>query len=162
MDGVAIAPLAGDSDPSLVALALAADPDPKSVQAVLSTADVLVASAAGGAIGLVALAFDGDSCELKIIAVGARWQGRGLGKRLVESAIDHAAQRGARSMLVGTGNSSISQIAFYQKCGFRMSHVKRDHFADYPEPIFENGIRCRDMLYLRQSLHRTESPETAR
>jgi hypothetical protein len=52
-------------------------------------------------------------------------------------------------MVVGTGNSSIGNIIFYQKCGFRMDHVRKDYFWYYREPVFENGLRVRDMLVFR-------------
>jgi ribosomal protein S18 acetylase RimI-like enzyme len=50
---------------------------------------------------------------------------------------------------VGTGNSSIGQLALYQKCGFRITGIDYNYFIrHYDEPIFENGIPCRDMIRL--------------
>ena len=47
---------------------------------------------------------------------------------------------------MGTANSALDNIAFYQKCGFRMSAVKRDFF-DYIQPRQrEHGIEMRDMI----------------
>lgn len=52
-------------------------------------------------------------------------------------------------LMIGTGNSSINQLALYQKCGFRVIGVERDFFINnYDEPIFENGIQCVDMIRL--------------
>lgn len=49
--------------------------------------------------------------------------------------------------------------AFYQKSGFRMLGIRRDYFADYPEPIIENGIRGLDMvLFERQLLDSMDEP----
>lgn len=46
--------------------------------------------------------------------------------------------------------------ALYQKCGFRIVGIDRDFFTDhYPEPIYENGIWCRDMI--RLSIHLSEN-----
>ena len=59
-----------------------------------------------------------------------------------------AKKMGATELLVGTGNSSLSQLGLYQKCGFRMSYIKAGFFASYPEPIYENGIQCLDMVVL--------------
>ena len=54
---------------------------------------------------------------------------------------------------VGTGNSSLDALAFYQRAGFRIVGVIPDFFVDnYPEPIVENGIRCIDMVRLRLTL----------
>jgi len=54
-------------------------------------------------------------------------------------------------VLVGTANSSLENIAFYQKCGFRMDHVRRDYFVYVQPPVIQNGIVMRDMLVLRYS-----------
>jgi hypothetical protein len=43
-------------------------------------------------------------------------------------------------------------IAFYQKIGFRMDHVRKDYFRYYREPHYENGIQIRDMLVFRFEL----------
>ncbi len=68
-------------------------------------------------------------------------------------AIEVAKSKGYRTIEVGTANSSIGQLAFYQKCGFRITGVDKDFFVrHYPEEIFENGIQCRDMVRLSQNL----------
>ncbi len=51
---------------------------------------------------------------------------------------------------VGTGNSSLWVLRFYERCGFRRSHVLKNFFVEnYPQPIFEDGVPCTDMIYLR-------------
>jgi hypothetical protein len=55
-------------------------------------------------------------------------------------------------MIVGTTNSSIDNIAFYQKLGFRMAEIKRDFFKAYLTPIFENGIRALDKIVFKKEL----------
>ena len=52
-------------------------------------------------------------------------------------------------MTVGTGNSSLRQLSFYQKAGFRISGIIPDYFIGDDPPVFENGIRCIDMIRLR-------------
>ena len=53
---------------------------------------------------------------------------------------------------VGTGDSPLT-IPFYEKCGFKKSHIKENFFADnYDHPIFECGVRLVDMIYLRKEL----------
>jgi ribosomal protein S18 acetylase RimI-like enzyme len=87
--------------------------------------------------------------ELVNIAVAEKQQGRGIGKQLVLHAIETAKSLGSKSLEVGTGNSSVGQLAFYQKCGFRIVGVDRDFFTrHYSKPIYENGIQCRDMIRL--------------
>lgn len=55
-------------------------------------------------------------------------------------------------MLAGTGDV-FETLNFYQACGFRRSHVIKNFFTDnYPQPIFENGIQLKDMVYLERFL----------
>ncbi|RDY27348.1 GNAT family N-acetyltransferase, partial [Romboutsia weinsteinii] len=87
--------------------------------------------------------------ELINIAVDESYQGRGIGKKLISSAIDYARKENAKILEVGTGNSSIYQLALYQKCGFRIVGIDKDFFIKhYEEKITENGIRCVDMVRL--------------
>lgn len=90
-----------------------------------------------------------ETMELVNIAVRDDFQGKGIGKQLVLSAIDKAKEQGAKTIEIGTGNSSIHQLALYQKCGFRTTGVDRDFFIrHYEEEIYENGIQCIDMIRL--------------
>ena len=41
--------------------------------------------------------------------------------------------------------------------GFVVSHVVKDFFVEhYPEPIWDNGMRCADMIYLKRPLRMEE------
>lgn len=86
------------------------------------------------------------------MAVDESHRGKGIAKELILKAQSYAKEMGAFSIIVGTGNSSLAQLALYQKCGFRMQRIRVDHFLKYPEPIFENGIRCVDMVVLSAKL----------
>lgn len=90
--------------------------------------------------------------ELVNIAVEEAMQRQGIGKRLVQEAIEIARLEGFKKLEVGTGNSSIGQLAFYQKCGFRIVGIDMDFFIHYEEEIIENGIKCRDMIRLSLDL----------
>lgn len=94
-----------------------------------------------------------DTAELVNVAVDERSRGCGIGKALVRHAVQTAASLEYRTLEVGTGNSSIGQLALYQKCGFRIVGVDADFFVrHYDEPIFEDGIQCRDKIRLSQDL----------
>ena len=110
----------------------------------------------GQLVGAATMRWRGDGCEIMELAVAPGRQGQGLGKHLVAWLIAEARRRGKRQMLVGTANSSIDNIAFYQKCGFRMDRIRKDHFSYYGEPHYEDGIQVRDMLVFRYELAVTE------
>lgn len=91
--------------------------------------------------------------EIINIAVLEEEQGKGFGRELVKYATKYAKSKGFQALEVGTGNSSIAQLAFYQKCGFFITGVDRDYFIkNYANPIFENGIQCRDMIRFAKEL----------
>nr|WP_236005879.1 GNAT family N-acetyltransferase [Desemzia sp. RIT 804] len=135
-------------------LLLSADPSQRIVEAYLSRGECYVAELDNQVIGVYILVeIKPDTIELINIAIGEIYAGKGLGKQLVMNAIKRATTKGYKVIEVGTGNSSIGQLAFYQKCGFRIEGVKKDFFLqNYSEAIFENGIQCRDMIRLSQQL----------
>lgn len=90
--------------------------------------------------------------ELKNIAILPSYRGKGFGKEAIKSACLFYRKKSYRKMLVGTANSSIDNIAFYQKCGFKIVGIRKDFFIRYPEPIFENGIQAIDMLMFEKEL----------
>ncbi|SDY12084.1 Acetyltransferase (GNAT) family protein [Evansella caseinilytica] len=135
-------------------LLLCADPSRKLVEEYVKRGECFAAEMNGTIIGVyVLLPTRPDTVELVNIAVAEECRGRGIGKKLVMHAVQVAKARGYKTMEVGTGNSSISQLALYQKCGFRIVGVDRDFFVrHYPEDIYEGGIQCRDMVRLAQDL----------
>lgn len=118
----------------------------------LSDAVYRVEDDAGALVGAVSVQWRGDPCEIEELAVVPGRQGQGIGKQIVAWLLEEARRRGKRAMLVGTPNASIGNMAFYQKCGFRMDHIRHDYFRYYREPLYDHGIRIRDMLVFRYEL----------
>lgn len=103
-------------------------------------------------VGAATMKWRDDPCEIMELAIVTEFQRQGLGKQFVAWLLQEAKQRGKKQMLVGTANSSISNIAFYQKCGFRMDCVRQDYFWYLSQPSYENGIQVQDMLVFRFDL----------
>ncbi|MFB5676614.1 GNAT family N-acetyltransferase [Paenibacillus terreus] len=135
-------------------LLLLADPSRKLVEEYITRGESFIAEEEHEILGIyVLLPTRPETVELVNIAVAERSQGQGLGKMLVLHAIQTAKERGYKTIEIGTGNSSIGQLALYQKCGFRIVGVDQDFFIrHYEEEIYENGIQCRDMIRLSQDL----------
>ncbi|MGG4494643.1 GNAT family N-acetyltransferase [Brevibacillus reuszeri] len=135
-------------------LLLLADPSQKLVEEYLQRGQCYVAAKENDLVGVyVLIQTRPDTIELVNVAVDEGHQGQGIGKKLVLHAIEVAKASGYKTIEVGTGNSSLDQLALYQKCGFRMTWIDKDFFIrHYNEPIFENGIQLFDMVRLSQDL----------
>lgn len=135
-------------------LLLSADPSRKIIEAYLTRAECFVMENQNQLIGAyVLLPTRPETIELVNIAVQENFQNKGIGKQLIRHALERAKEQGFQTIEVGTGNSSMSQLAFYQKCGFRITGVDKDFFIEhYEEELMENGIPCRDMIRLSKSL----------
>ncbi|HZG82134.1 MAG TPA: GNAT family N-acetyltransferase [Brevibacillus sp.] len=135
-------------------LLLLADPSRKLVEEYLKRGECYVAELEENIVGTyVLLPTRPATVELVNIAVAEQHQGSGIGKKLVAHAIQQGRGAGYQTMEIGTGNSSVGQLALYQKCGFRITGVDRDFFLrHYDEAIFENGIQVIDMIRLSQDL----------
>jgi len=135
-------------------LLLLADPSQQLVEQYLKRGECYVAETDGAVIGVyVLLPTRPDTAEIVNVAVHELYQGQGIGKRLVNHAIQTAKAQGCRTVEIGTGNSGVGQLALYQKCGFRITGVDRDFFLrHYDEPIYENGIQVVDMVRLSQDI----------
>lgn len=88
--------------------------------------------------------------EIMNISVYEEYQNKGIGKRLINKAIEYAKENKIKTLEIGTGNPGLVQMMLYQKCGFRIVGVELDYFRkNHQEKIFENGIECRDMIRMR-------------
>ena len=99
---------------------------------------------------VLAIELDDDTTELRAVAVDDDEQGRGLGTWMVGEVCDRLCASGKR-IVVGTASSGIRQLAFYQRLGFRLTHVERDFFTEergYPPGLEENDIPTRDMVWM--------------
>ncbi len=136
-------------------LLLLADPSRQLVEEYLKRGQCYVAEMDHQMVGVyVLLPTRPETMEIVNIAVAEVMHGKGIGRQLVTHAIETARTQGYKTLEIGTGNSSIGQLALYQKCGFRIVSVDLDFFVrhNYSEEIYENGIQCRDMIRMSQDL----------
>ena len=71
-----------------------------------------------------------DDLELKRIYLLHRFQGEGIGKRLMQTAIDYAREWGARRLLLGVYGKNDAALAFYTRCGFAKVGVRYFQVGD--------------------------------
>jgi ribosomal protein S18 acetylase RimI-like enzyme len=73
---------------------------------------------------------DGGDAELKRIYLLSRFHGRGLGAELMEAAVQEAAARGARRLLLGVYARNARAIRFYERNGFERLSTRRFRVGD--------------------------------
>jgi len=130
-----------------------ADDSPSEVDAYLHAGRVLVARAGPDVVGHVQLVETGhpSEAEIKSLAVLEEYQGRGVGRRLVEEALALLASEGVATVRVATAAADTGVLRFYQRRGFRIRSVERDAFTTargYPPGMEVDGIPVRDRVWL--------------
>lgn len=96
----------------------------------------------------VVLTIDDTTVEIKNLAVSPCFQRRGFGRLMLE----HVEKVNPnKSIILGTGETP-STLSFYEKCGYRYSHRVPNFFTNnYSNPIIEEGVLLRDMIYLKKN-----------
>ncbi|TDD22626.1 GNAT family N-acetyltransferase [Actinomadura sp. KC06] len=91
---------------------------------------VIVAEVAGEIAGTLQLTFipgltytGSERAQIEGVRVAASQRGRGLGQDLINFAIDRARARGCRVVQLTTDRQRPDAVRFYQKIGFRPSHM---------------------------------------
>ena len=157
-----------DNKKQYLDLLLLADPQEDMIDRYLDEGEMFVLED-GGEVRTVCVVQPGKNrqCELKNIATEPESQGKGYGRQMIRFICEHYSGScdtmyvgtgncrktiGFYTMYVGTGNCR-KTIGFYEKCGFVNSHIVANFFVDhYQEPIYEDGIRLVDMVYLKKRL----------
>jgi N-acetylglutamate synthase-like GNAT family acetyltransferase len=92
--------------------------------------------------------------EMEVLTLNSMLSGEGIGSALTLMAINHARTHEIRRILVTTTNDNLHGIGFYQRLGFRISHVNvgavdeaRRIKPEIPE-VGQNGIPIRDEIIL--------------
>jgi ribosomal protein S18 acetylase RimI-like enzyme len=148
----------GPEREALLPLLLQAD-EPEPLRGYLQLGQIYVFRDAGGdVLGATVVIMEADgpgTAELKNVAIAADRHNQGLGRRMLAEVLNDLRGRGVRRVIVGTSNAGIGEIAFYQKCGFRLWRIERDVFTPergYDPKVLESGLAHRDMVWFDQDL----------
>jgi ribosomal protein S18 acetylase RimI-like enzyme len=120
----------GDPTPGAAALAMR-------IGALMRTEETVVLVAGPGPDGLAVLRFrpaifsEALECYLAELYVVPRMRGNGLGRALLESAIELARERGADHIDLGTGEQDRAARALYESLGFSNREGRPDGPLNY-------------------------------
>jgi len=118
---------------------------------------VWVARAPDGEIvgHLQAVARDESRWEVVNTAVAEHARGQGVGRALLDRAVNEARSAGVARVILATATADIGNLRFYQRCGFRMTRVVPDAFGayqGYPPGIEVDGIPMLDQVWFERAL----------
>ena len=118
---------------------------------------VWVARAADGEVvgHLQAVGRERDLWEVVNTAVAEHARGHGVGRALLDRVVDEARKEGIDRLILATATADIGNLRFYQRCGFRMTHIVPDAFGayqGYPPGIEVDGIPMLDQVWFERRL----------
>ena len=132
-----------------LALLLLADPEEEAIDRYINDCEIFEFYHKDILIGQGAIKqLSSTIYEIKNFAIYEKFHNCGYGKILIKLLCKKYLENFKNiEILVGTSEQG---VGFYKKCGFQFSHVIKDFFiTNYKQPIFENGIQCKDMFYLK-------------
>ena len=83
-----------------------------------------------------------EDLELKRIYLLSKFQGGGNGKQMMNTAVEHAANAGARRLLLGVYAKNHKAIRFYEHMGFEVVGTRQFNVGgrDYDDRILSKRI----------------------
>jgi ribosomal protein S18 acetylase RimI-like enzyme len=105
-------------------------------------------------VGFVSTAEVDEAVIIVALGVLPRYQGSGIGKRLVEEVEKEAVRRKKKKLLVSTSNDDLPALAFYQTVGFQIYEVKPNVIAEKHGKVLAGigKLPIRDELRLQKKL----------
>lgn len=83
--------------------------------------------------GAVASREAAGEAEILNLAVGADWRRRGIGRQLMETALEGAMVRGVHRVFLEVRESNTGARAFYSQLGFVQDGRRPNYYRDPPE-----------------------------
>jgi len=98
-----------------------------------SQAAMIVAGGASGVVGCILVLYPPRSklARLYSYVVAKKFEGQGIGRRLLAAAEDTARRRGRRAMRLEVHEHNTRAIARYEKSGYRMFGRHDDYYDDH-------------------------------
>lgn len=130
-------------------LLLQADPSEQKIRSYIGSSLIFAAVESNAVIGVCVVGYlSEEKAELFNVSVSKEFQKKGVGTKLLEHVLGTLKLKGITRVELGTGTFGY-QLTYYQRLGFRVSSVVKDHFIkNYSDPIYEQDIRLKDMLRL--------------
>ncbi len=127
------------SEESPYQLLLLADETKEAIDRYIFESEIFVIEDKDEIIALYALrVINSTQIEIKNIAVRTDFQVQGIGSFLLNDAFVRAKISGFQSLLIGTGDASLRQLALYQRGGFkRYDVIKNFLLIIIPNPFLK-------------------------
>jgi ribosomal protein S18 acetylase RimI-like enzyme len=115
----------------------------------------IVAELGGALVGFVSYAVDGavdgERMNLVMFNVLPDFQGRGVGKELLQAAVEKARLLGLTRLAVATSNDDLPALGFYQRAGFTVEAVVPGRILQHhgKEERGFAGVPVRDEIWLQ-------------
>jgi len=81
-------------------------------------------------VGFILSRMAADEAEILSVAVAARWQGRGIGRRLVALHLRRLAGLGVRAVFLEVEEGNKPALALYRRAGFREVGRRPGYYAE--------------------------------
>ena len=97
------------------------------VNKITLNSELLFISENGKQVGSLILCFSEDKASIFSVAVLEKWRGKGYSKKLMNSAIDVAKQKGCRIMELNTEKTNDVANNLYKSLGFELKGLLDDY-----------------------------------
>ena len=88
-----------------------------------------------------------DELHVLNLAIHPEWQGRGLGRLLLESVLERAVSRGAAYVTLEVRRSNLIAQSLYTSLGFTEAGVRKNYYRDNGEDalVLDRELAAREM-----------------
>jgi ribosomal-protein-alanine N-acetyltransferase len=94
-----------------------------------ATREVVVAIGDGEVVGYASLRFVGSEGDINTIAVAPDWQGRGIGRELLDWIFACAVQHGVGHLFLEVRSDNVTALGMYERRGFQRIDRRRNYYA---------------------------------